>query len=496
MATIAQLDTEAHGGLDIAAASGEDKQYILVSSHTIIPVEGVSSLGTVDGVDVCYLDDIDLSGPCAQYVVTWDKNPSSETYPLTLNQHNHLASVNASGRSSWLGGSFLLPDNLTTPTNTTQKRDTTDPIAHAIHTLITDYDALRLAATADGSSQHLWPANALHITTADLITDPHTDHATIRHHLEQRIDDVCAPGRTPGLFFAICGERLLVAIDHFHADMASINIILRRLWALLTTPPAAADAIPTPDPSTAPSFIDAVRHECDAASWWNDPTNRTELDNKLEVWRRFFHTTGGVVPAFPAALGTTESMTSRHRTELLIPAAKLNTASTSGSFADILSALATSVHTVTGADSLPCVVPIHTRGRSSSPYHGTVGWMVSNGPMIATPGDVDGIRTWLREGIRAVTVPLNMVMDRFHPAMPTPQPFMVSYSDFRTGPGRSASIPGSVYFSSLAPTATVQLWLTRNDAGLSLRAKYPGTADAEAIMDACISDLTHRLAAA
>ena len=119
--------------------------------------------------------------------------------------------------------------------------------------------------------------------------------------------------------------------------------------------------------------------------------------------------------------------------------------------------------------------------------------MVSNGPVIAEPGNSDGVRQWLRDGINAVSIPLDIVMETFNPVMPTPQPFMVSYSDFRTGSGRAALIPGAVYCSSLAPTATVQLWFTRNGKGLSLRAKYPGTSQAEAILNECVNDLALRL---
>ena len=236
-----------------------------------------------------------------------------------------------------------------------------------------------------------------------------------------------------------------------------------------------------------------VRKEKEASARWHDSSNNDELQRALAVWKRFFDHTEGIVPAFPAELGATESVTPHHRTELLVPAADMTGPIATGTFAEVMATLASSVHTVVGAESLPCVVPIHTRGRSSSPYHGTVGWMVSNGPVIAEPGNSDVVRQWLRDGINAVTVPLDIIMETFRPVMPTPQPFMVSYSDFRTGPGRSAAIPGAVYFSSLAPTATVQLWFTRNDKGLSLRAKYPGTPQAEAILDECVDDLTRRL---
>lgn len=463
-------------------------------------------------MDVSYLDDIALSGPCTQYVLHWDGTPGSETFPLTLNQRNHLESVRASGRPSWVAGSFILPSSVLADT---QKN--ADAITDAIHTLISDYDALRLVPSDPSESegsQRIWSNDQLSISTATFLTDSHADSSTIRQEVEGKIDEACVPGRTPGLFFALCGRRLVVASDHFHADMASIHIILRRLWDHVTSPKGKLGNINNnhetvdenvgavngnigdgcaPDPAVAPSFIDVVRKEREASAHWHDRTNSDELHRALAVWKRFFDHTGGIVPAFPVDLGTTKSVTPRHRTELLVPALDMSGPIATKTFAEVLAALASSVHSVVGADSLPCVVPIHTRGRSSSPYRGTVGWMVSNGPVIAEPGNSDGVRQWLRDGINAVTVPLDIVMETFRPVMPTPQPFMVSYSDFRTGPGRSAEIPGAVYFSSLAPTATVQLWFTRNDKGLSLRVKYPGTPQAEAILDECVDDLTRRL---
>lgn len=476
-------------------------------------------------MDVCYLDDIVLSDPCTQYVLDWDGIPGSETFPLTLNQRNHLESVRASGRPSWVAGSFVLPSSALAGT-----QKCTDVIADAIRTLLGDYDALRLVPpdpsgpsdpSESESIQRMWSNDQLSISTAAFLTDPHEDSSTIRQELETRIDDACVPGRTPGLFFARCGHRLVVASDHFHADMASIHIILGRLWDLVASPTDKRGAINSgdtinshesteesvatadedeenstaPDPAAAPSFIDVVRKEKEASARWRDSKNSEELQRALAVWKRFFDHTGGIVPVFPAELGTTTSVTPYHRTELLVPAADMTGPIATNTFAEVMATLASSVHTVLGAESLPCVVPIHTRGRSSCPYHRTVGWMVSNGPVIAEPGNSDGVRQWLRDGIKAVTVPLDIVMETFQPVMPTPQPFMVSYSDFRTGPGRSAAIPGAVYFSSLAPTATVQLWFTRNDKGLSLRAKYPGTSQAEAILDECVDDLTRRLTA-
>lgn len=466
--------------------------------------------GTVGDVDVCYLDDIALSGPCTQYVLDWDGIPGSETFPLTLNQRNHLESVRASGRPSWVAGSFILPTSVLAGIE-----KNVDTIVDAIRTLIGDYDALRLVPSDPSESegsQRMWSNDQLSISTEAFLTDSRADSSIIRQEVETRIDDACVPGRTPGLFFARCGHRLVVASDHFHADMASTHIILRRLWDLVASPaeklgngnnnPAEEDAgtadgneenSPAPDPAGAPSFIDVVRKEKEASARWHDSSNSDELQRALAVWKRFFDHTEGIVPAFPAELGATESVTPHHRTELLVPAADMTGPIATRTFAEVMATLASSVHTVVGAESLPCVVPIHTRGRSSSPYHGTVGWMVSNGPVIAEPGNSDVVRQWLRDGINAVTVPLDIIMETFRPVMPTPQPFMVSYSDFRTGPGRSAAIPGAVYFSSLAPTATVQLWFTRNDKGLSLRAKYPERPQAEAILDECVDDLTRRL---
>jgi len=468
--------------------------------------------GTVGDVDVCYLDDIALSGPCTQYVLDWDGIPSSKTFPLTLNQRNHLESVRASGRPSWVAGSFILPSSVRAGIE-----KTADTIVDAIRSLMGDYDALRLVLSDPSESQgsqRMWSNDQLSISTAAFLTDSHEDSSTIRQEVERRIDEACVPGRTPGLFFALCGHRLVVASDHFHADMASIHIILRRLWDLVASPTeklgnahnnheavdgnvvTAAEKVGnvrTPDPVVAPSFIDVVRKEREASARWHDGKNSDELQHSLAVWKRFFDHTGGIVPAFPAELGTTKSVTPHHRTELLVPAEHMTGPIAARTFAEVVAALASSVYTVAGAESLPCVVPIHTRGRSSSPYHGTVGWMVSNGPVIAEPGNSDNVRQWLRDGINAVTIPLDIVMETFRPVMPTPQPFMVSYSDFRTSSGPAAVIPGAVYFSSLAPTATVQLWFTRNDKGLSLRAKYPGTPQAEEILDECVKDLTRRL---
>ncbi|MGP9723039.1 hypothetical protein ACT3SZ_03350 [Corynebacterium sp. AOP40-9SA-29] len=407
---------------------------------------------------VTYLDHVALTGPFTELHVDWRGEPGGTGAPLTFNQRNHLAAAAASGRSTWIGGTLPVPSGAASGA-------VASGVAEAVQTVIAGADALR--SVARGDRQHAYAPDAVSVTVGPTAQDVPTPGA-----LEARMAGRCRPGAVPGLFFALCGGELVVGVDHFHADMLSVWLLLRRIHGELTGRPL--------DPGA--SFLDT------------SPAETPDPDAALDVWRGFLDTTGGRVPAFPVDLGVTGPVEPVHDVRHLLDAAELTGQLDARTFAVVLTALAGALEPVTGASEFATVIPVHTRGRRADPRHNVVGWMVGNAPVIASAGDVDATLGWLRDAVAVAGLPLETMMEQLAPTLPDGVVPMVSYMDFRGGAGDGPLLPeGTRYVSSSSPTDTVQLWFSRSDAGLDLRAKYPDTPAARALMDRVLTDLGYML---
>lgn len=416
---------------------------------------------------VTYLDHVSLAGPFTELHVDWRGEPDGTGAPLTFNQRNHLAATAASGRSTWIGGTLPVASGAVTSAGAEAGAEA---VAEAVQTVIAGADALR--SVARGDRQQAYAPDAVSVTVGPTTQDVPTLGA-----LEALMAERCRPGAVPGLFLALCGGELVVGVDHFHADMLSVWLLLRRIHGELTGRPL--------DPG--PSYLDA------------SPAETPDPDAALDVWRGFLDTTAGRVPAFPVDLGVTgpmEPVEPVHDVRHLLDAPELTGQLDARTFAVVLTALAGALAPVTGASEFATVIPVHTRGRRADPRHDVIGWMVGNAPVIARAGAVDATLGWLRDAVTVAGLPLETMMAQLSPTLPDGVVPMVSYMDFRSGAGDGPLLPdGARYVSSSSPTDTVQLWFSRSDAGLDLRAKYPDTPEARRAMDGVFGALQQALRA-
>ncbi|MDN6325455.1 MAG: hypothetical protein L0J70_08645 [Corynebacterium sp.] len=421
---------------------------------------------------VTYLDHVALTGPFTELRVDWRGEPGGTGAPLTFNQRNHLAAAAASGRSTWIGGTLPVPSDAASGA---ASGAVASDVAEAVRAVIAGADALR--SVARGDRQQAYAPDAVSVTVG-----PTTQDVPVPGALEALMAERGRPGAVPGLFLALCGGELVVGVDHFHADMLSVWLLLRRIHGELTGRPLGPG----------PSYLDTA------------PAETSDPDAALDVWRGFLGTTAGRVPAFPVDLGVTglvEPVEPVQDVRHLLDAPELTGQLDARTFAVVLTALAGALEPVTGASEFATVIPVHTRGRRADPRHDVVGWMVGNAPVVASAGDVDATLGWLRDAVTVAGLPLETMMEQLAPTLPDGVVPMVSYMDFRDGNGGGSAgdaplLPeGARYVSSSSPTDTVQLWFSRSDAGLDLRAKYPDTPEARRAMDGVFGALQEALRA-
>jgi hypothetical protein len=405
---------------------------------------------------VTYLDRVILPGPFVEYRLDWPEALPQARYPLTFNQRNHLAAFAGSERSTWIGGSARLPEG----------HPEGAAVGDLVASLIDGADALRTVAVGDGpdAAQALYPAGAVSVRRGPVL-----DATPSAAELGRLIDSRCRPGAVPGLFFARAGESLVFAVDHFHADMLSIDLLERRIHGERPGPTGFTDTLTAPE-------------EPDSG----------QARRALAVWRRFLAGTGNAIPDFPVDLGVsgTGPVAPVHDVRHLVDAEDITGDLDKRTFAVLLCALAAATEPFSGTPDFRVIIPVHTRGGRSDPRRHTVGWMVSNAPVVARAGDPDATVTWLRDAVTVAGLPLESMITELHPVLPRGAVPMVSYMDFR---GQGPALPGATYFSSVSPTDTAQFWFSRDRSGISLRAKYPDTAESREVTGRILDDLGARL---
>lgn len=397
---------------------------------------------------------------------------SPAALPVTFNQRNHIAHLQSTGRSVWIGAVIQHERLATLPA---------PDLAALLHDLLATHDALRcvISTTAGNPVQLLYPASALRVDVTPAATptpEPAPEEAealpnpvATARALEDAISAHINPLVTPGVFAARTQDCLLLAIDHVHVDMLSIDILSRWITARLDAPHDG----PREEPATpALSYADALaaRAEKEAAAW--DPTLAQQQ------WGRFLELTGQKIPGFPADLGVVaqEPISPKHA---LITFPDEDPAHELG-FAEVLEEMATA-----SGQQLRTLIPMHTRGKPGTPMHDVVGWFVGNAPVVAGAGE--SARDWLRLAIRGEALSIERVLTEFTPGFAEASLFMVSYLDFtkRAGSTDSASSTGRVhYISSTTAVDSVQLWFSRTASGLHCRVRYPDTPKAEAAVRA------------
>ncbi|MFD3745203.1 condensation domain-containing protein [Nocardia sp. NPDC058633] len=399
--------------------------------------------------------------------------------PPSFNQLVHLAG--AQSGSIWLAATFDVTGHV----------DRTR-LATAYCGLIARHGTLcsSFTATPAGPRRMSRPAPATLEPQPDI---PHRSATSLRETLRRHSDIRCAPFAERAYLLAAIdrphSSTIVCAFDHAHVDAYSIAIIiedLRRLYHGVET-----ETLPA-----AGNFVD----------YCAIPVEFRPDDPRVDGWREFFGDQGVDPPSFPLDLGLEPGRRVPQAVELrrLLSADATEAfegfcgTHGAGLFAGALAALAHSVRAAGGGHRLRLLFPLHTR--HDPQWHNAVGWFTTNAPVAveATPdfaATVRGAQASVRAAIELGTVPLAETIRALGGLRPSRADiFMVSYVDYRRLPGADTHrAVNATHISNTGFADDVQLWFSRSDDGLALRARYPSIPTAHSVVRAFLDDVEQRL---
>ncbi|PUB24529.1 condensation domain-containing protein [Promicromonospora sp. AC04] len=232
-------------------------------------------------------------------------------------------------------------------------------------------------------------------------------------------------------------------------------------------------------------------------------------DPRLATWHGFLRDRGWALPTFPLPLGVPggERVPQRTVVRPLADAAAADSvaararAAGASTSAAVLATLAGAVADLGGPVVLETLLPVHTRADAAA--RRAVGWHTTTVPLRIDVGDgADGALAATGKALRAArelsAVPLEQVVETLPRPLRSPRVdiFQVSYLDYRRLPGHTAAAGRRAHHVSAATRADdLQVWVSRTDDGIAVRARMPRTDVAVETVDALLDHWTARLAA-
>ncbi|TWE07954.1 condensation domain-containing protein [Rudaeicoccus suwonensis] len=421
-------------------------------------------------------------------LLQWIPAPSSEGIivpeaPPTFNQLNHTGTAREHG--GWLCVLFDLPGAFDEMT-----------LRDAYTSLLQRHDGLRSTVGFSGIS----PQTRCHQGEFSWRRENHTlpgDLADRRHALARIIDETTTARRFPAyLLGAIVGERVtvVVACDHAHVDAVSMALIVRDLAELYAARQSrrAADL---------PNTAGFLTYAAGAAKDTFDPS-----DPRLPQWHAFFDRHDRGLPRF-ALLTNPSDNTSDSTVELrqVLTAAQTQAVAQharnhgAGMLATLLCASAEAAVAMGGPDTFETLVPVTTR--TEPRWRDTIGWMVTNGPVAIEVGattaqTLTAAQRQVETAIELGRMPLADVIGSYAPGFSaTGDVTMVSYLDYRRIDGHHLHDQlRAQQLSASSPATDVQTWWVRNEDGLALRCRFPGTHEAASVVPQWLDHTCERLA--
>ncbi|WP_460886786.1 condensation domain-containing protein [Promicromonospora xylanilytica] len=309
-------------------------------------------------------------------------------------------------------------------------------------------------------------------------------------------------------------------MDHLHTDAWSTTVVVDELAARYA---AHAGGAPGSSGGVAPHTVEArgARRPGVAATSGAaaapGPGVVSADDPRLATWHGFLRDQDWALPTFPLPLGVPDGervpqrtvvrrLTDAGVTAALAARARGAGASTS---AAVLATLAQAVADLGGPTELRTLLPVHTRDDAAA--RRAVGWYTTTVPLrieagapgapVRVGGVPDTALAATGKAVRAArelsAVPLEQVVVSLPAPLRFPRVdiFQVSYLDYRRLPGHAAAAERRAHHVSAATRADdLQLWVSRTDDGVAVRARMPHTDVAVETVDALLDRWAGRLA--
>ncbi|MFA1538192.1 condensation domain-containing protein [Actinomadura monticuli] len=358
-------------------------------------------------------------------------------------------------------------------------------------------------ATGDQIERYVVDAQDVRFDSSEsgMVTDP----AELLAALVDHFGDAAEPVVWPSCAFAAISRQdrstVFIAFDHIHIDRYTVALALDEIRAMYL---ANVDGRDLPLPR-ARDFLEFCAAERRASA---DPANSAELHEVAAQWRNFVKAGGDALPRFPLDVGsepdTSYPMTYDDFCEL--------DAETTDSFerlcrrhggnlySGLLAALGLAANRVAGQSVFRAMEPRQVR---RDPAEHAFGWYASTSfVMFDVIDKIDGFGSGFRETLaaaRAATraagtrmdVPFDRVVRELVPPFESDRSFWVNYIDNTRLPGSEHFAEWDVCFVTNERRGdTVDFYLLRTHAGLTVRVRYPATGIAGDVIASYVDTVT------
>lgn len=475
----------------------------------------------------------DLWEPAPGQVLTWDVTPGTgqvpEPVPITFNQVNHLLGADRGEPSVWITAAFDVEGPV-------------DVLAleEAFRDLVARHPGLQVEAVRRPPGQ----AGGVGLVRHDPGTlvwrradGPVTRTvAATREHLVAELGRRCAPFGYPAFLPAAISRSdrstIVLGMDHLHTDAWSTTVVVDELAAAYAehvrhaaAVPALAGAVAAGAGTLAAARPTVVVRPAAAASSSPPVVGPAYVgvdDPRLATWHGFLRERGWALPTFPLPLGVPDGERAPQRTVVRSLAGSPTADAVAGRAAEagastsaaVLATFARAVHDLGGPTVLETLLPVHTRADGAAQR--TVGWHTTtvplrievDAPVLAggSAGAGAGMLTdmaiaatgkALRAARELSAVPLEQLVETLPRPLRFPRRdiFQVSYLDYRRLPGHAAAAERRAHHVSAATRADdLQVWVSRTDDGIAVRARMPRTDVAVETVDALLDRWADHLA--
>jgi hypothetical protein len=461
----------------------------------------------------------DLWEPAPGRVVTWDVMPGAgrapTPAPLTYNQRNHLLGADAGEPSVWITAAFDVDGPVDLGALESAFRDLV-----ARHAGLSVEAVRRPGGSSGVDGGAAGGVGLVRHEPGTLVWQRHDGPVTgtveaTREHLVAELSRRCAPFGYPAFLPAAISRpdrsTIVLGMDHLHTDAWSTTVVVDELAGLYGARAGAGAPSVSPD-GPADALVAEALNPAAAA-----PELVGADDPRLATWHGFLRDRGWALPTFPLPLGVPDGERVPQRTVLRsladaptadAVAARAGAAGASTSAA-VLASLAGAVAELGGPAVLDTLLPVHTRGDATA--RRAIGWhtttvplRIETDPRIGPEAEVvrdttlAAVGKALRAARELAAVPLEQVVESLPRPLRFPRVdiFQVSYLDYRRLPGHPAAARRRAHHVSAATRADdLQLWVSRTDKGVAVRARMPRTDVAVETVDALLDHWAERLTA-
>ena len=474
----------------------------------------------------------DLWEPVPGRLVTWTVTPGAALAPapalMTFNQRNHLLGTELGEPSVWITATF----DVDGPVDV-------DALEAAFRDLVVGHPGLRVEAVRRPGTD----VGLVRHEPGSLVWQRHDgpDTRTVeatREYLVAELGRRCAPFGYPAFLPAAISRpdrsTIVLGMDHLHTDAWSTTVVIDELaelyaehtrhaapvlamaGAVAAGVGAVAAALP---PADAPALPDGMPRPDPLALPATDPVGPAFVgvdDPRLAAWHGFLRDCGWALPTFPLLLGVPDGERVPQRTVVRSLADSATADAVAGraagagasTSAAVLATFARAVQDLGGPTVLETLLPVHTRADESA--RRAVGWYTTTAPLRIEVDAPVPAGAWASAGAGARTVtdralaatgkalraarelsavPLEQLVETLPQPLRFPRRdiFQVSYLDYRRLPGHAAAAERRAHHVSAATRADdLQVWVSRTDDGLAVRARMPRTDVAVETIDALL----------